>query len=78
MKKLIWNLLFVPGENVPLSFFLNDPMLMLGYSRSPNCLPQVWMLNTLLESYVSVNRNPITDGQGFKNKISFSKYLDVP
>ncbi|SIO32327.1 1,3-propanediol dehydrogenase [Carnobacterium alterfunditum] len=64
----------VSWRNVPLVSF-NDPMLMLDIPTALTAATGMDALTHCVESYVSVNRNPITDAQAIQGIKLISKYL---
>ncbi|WP_034551019.1 iron-containing alcohol dehydrogenase [Carnobacterium funditum] len=64
----------VSWRNVPLVSF-NDPMLMLDIPTALTAATGMDALTHCVESYVSVNRNPITDAQAIQGIKLVSKYL---
>lgn len=64
----------VSWRNVPLVSF-NDPMLMLDIPAALTAATGMDALTHCVESYVSTNRNPITDGQAIQGIKLISKYL---
>lgn len=64
----------VSWRNVPLVSF-NDPMLMLDIPTALTAATGMDALTHCVESYVSVNRNPITDAQALQGIKLISKYL---
>ncbi|EAH2637962.1 iron-containing alcohol dehydrogenase [Listeria monocytogenes] len=64
----------VSWRNVPLVSF-NDPMLMLDIPAALTAATGMDALTHCVESYVSVNRNPITDAQAIQGIKLISKYL---
>jgi 1,3-propanediol dehydrogenase len=64
----------VSWRNVPLVSF-NDPMLMLDIPTALTAATGMDALTHCVESYVSTNRNPITDAQAIQGIKLISKYL---
>lgn len=64
----------VSWRNVPLVSF-NDPMLMLDVPTALTAATGMDALTHCVESYVSVNRNPITDAQAIQGIKLIAKYL---
>lgn len=64
----------VSWRNVPLVSF-NDPMLMLDVPTALTAATGMDALTHCVESYVSINRNPITDAQAIQGIKLISNYL---
>lgn len=64
----------VSWRNVPLVSF-NDPMLMLDVPTALTAATGMDALTHCVESYVSTNRNPITDAQAIQGIKLISNYL---
>lgn len=64
----------VSWRNVPLVSF-NDPMLMLDIPTALTAATGMDALTHCVESYVSTNRNPITDAQAIQGIKLIAKYL---
>lgn len=73
-EKTALKFVVVSWRNVPLVSF-NDPMLMLDIPAALTAATGMDALTHCVESYVSTNRNPITDGQAILGIKLISKYL---
>lgn len=73
-EKTALKFVVVSWRNVPLVSF-NDPMLMLDIPAALTAATGMDALTHCVESYVSTNRNPITDGQAIQGIKLISKYL---